>query len=230
MTRLLLLAALAGCTAPLEVGSGSAGLGGIDVYEKQFSWTEPEQCETFLHRRVYDEQARIVSYEAERTISYMIDEADALPLAIAVDGDDGQVTLRASETDLEVRGAGGALALRIADYATGAGHVIDRAPVVIDPATLSLLACTLPMRTELGYVPGFVRNIRDASPPGADGVTGSSSEITPVLQWDGKTSFVGAWVRQALCLQAAPDGGVEWSCGCFEVANPVVGVVRGHCT
>lgn len=234
LTRLMMLTALvmpgAGCGSGLDVGSGAAGLGGIDVYEKQFSWEEPELCETFLHRRVYDERAHVVSYEAELTITYTVDEGAALPLGVEIYGDDGPLlSLHASENTLEVRGADDALALRVANYTEGTGDVTERATTPIDPASLSLLSCTLPMRTELGYVPGFVRNLRDAAAPGTNGVTGTSAETTPLLPWTGELSLLGAWVRQGMCLHSAGDGAVDWNCTCFEIANPVAGVVRGHC-
>lgn len=231
--RLLLLANLipaAACGAGLDVGSGAEGLGGVDVYEKQFTWEEPERCETFLHRRIYDEEARVVSYESDLTITYTIDETSALPLGVDVDGRDGSMlSLRASEDTLEVRGDGGALALRVAGYGQGEGTVTARSVMAADPEALLLLSCTLPMRTELGYVPGFVRNLRDASAPGATGVSGSTSESPPLLPWDSEVSLLGAWARQGICLDLASDGGLDWSCGCFEISNPVAGVVRGNC-
>ncbi len=236
MMRMFALAtfALSGCAADLDIGSGASGLGGIDVYEKQFEWTEPEVCQTFLHRRVYDEAARVVSYEAsaagqELTATYEVDESNALPLAIEIAGDAGPLmSLRSSATDLEVRGASGELALRVTRYVDGPGEVVDRAPYAVEAETLALLACTLPMRTELGYVPGFVRNVRDAVGPNADGVAGSTSDAAQLVPWEGATTLLGAWVRQGMCLRVT-DGAVDWHCGCFEVRAPVVGVVRGDC-
>ncbi len=236
MTRLFPLAVLAlvGCTSNLDIGAGAAGLGGVDVYEKQFEWSEPEVCKTFLHRRIYDEAARVVSYEAtaagrELTATYEVDAGAALPLAIEIADDTGPlVSLRSSAKDLEVRDAQGEIALRVSGYADGPGETIERTQRSIEADSLDLLACTLPMRAELGYVPGFVRNIRDASSPTADGVVGSSSDAAQLVPWDGATTLLGAWVRQGMCLRVA-GGAVDWHCGCFEVRDPVVGVVRGDC-
>jgi hypothetical protein len=236
MTRIIPVAlfALAACTSELDIGAGAAALGGVDVYEKHFAWTEPEVCHTFLHRRVYDEAARVVSYEAtaldrELTATYEVDEHAALPLAIEIGDENGPlVSLRASAQELQVRDAHGELALRVVGYAEGPGETVERTQRPIESAALALLACTLPMRAELGYVPGFIRNIRDAVAPTSDGVAGASSEPAPLVPWEGPVTLLGAWVRQGMCLRAT-DGAVDWRCGCFEVRDPIVGVVRGDC-
>jgi hypothetical protein len=240
MSSLITLLALAvpaiGCTSELEVGSGAAGLGGVDVYEKQFAWTEPEACQTYLHRRVYDEDARVVSYEAtaldrELTATYLVDEAAALPLGIEISDHQGTlVTLRASAENLEVRDAHGELALKVLGYAEGPDETIERTQRPVDAASFALLSCTLPMRTELGRVPWFVRNVRDAITPNSAGVGGSSAEATPLVPWNSPVSLLGAWVRQGLCLRTCADGLVDWKCACFEVRDPIVGIVRGDCS
>ena len=114
-------------------------------------------------------------------------------------------------------------------YAEGPDETIERTPRPVAAASFALLACTLPMRAELGHVPGFVRNIRGAITPNADGVGGSSAEATPLVPWESPVSLLGSWVRQGMCLHSAADGSVDWHCGCFVVRDPIVGVVSGDC-
>lgn len=235
LLSVLALAPASGCIADLDVGANTNALGGVDVYEKEFAWSEPEACQTFLHRRIYDEDARVVSYEAlaqnhELTATYEADVRAPRPLSLELGDDRGTLlSLRASAEDLEVRDAHGEVVLHVVGYTEGRGETIVRTQRPVDAAPLALLSCTLPMRTELGYVPGFVRNIRDAIAPTSQGVGGSTSETAPLVSWNSSVSLLGAWLRQGLCLHAAPDGSLDWQCGCFEVRDPLVGVVRGDC-
>lgn len=225
----------AGCTDLLDIGSDSAGLGVVDVYGQQFTWQVPEPCATFLHRRAYDERARIVTYDAnlgghELSVTYFIDETATLPLGVELAQEGVSLaSLWASAEVLEVRDADGEVALRVAGYTAGSGTTESLASLAVSSQALGLLKCALPMRPDLGYVPSFVRNLRDSNAPDGVGVVGSSADRPALLpDWNSAVSVLGAWVRQGSCL-TSHDGLLGWNCPCFSILDPIAGLITGDC-
>lgn len=230
---ILLLTFTAACTTDFSIGSSSDRLGVVEVYESAFEWTAPEACDIVVHRRSYDDPAQVISYDVtlggrELSATYAIATQATHPLAIDLADHDGIIaSLEASEDELVVRDAVGELAISVGGYASGPGVVNKHAPLALPGAAIMLLRCTLPMRTELGYVPGFVRNRRGSQNPNADGVVGSSTTGEPLLEW--ALSPLGAWVRQGMCLTTDDEGSATWRCGCFRVVDPIAGEVNGEC-
>jgi hypothetical protein len=240
-----ILVQAAGCAADPGIAGESAPQGVSQKYERSFSWGSPAPCDVFLHRRIVDEEARVVEYDAriggrELAAIYSIDPDASLPLAVAVVEARGAPILLAAADDhrLQVMAPDGAMALEVADYddpSSGASPVSGPAATdAADPDALALLRCALPIRAELGYVPAFLLNRAVAGHvAGQPDIGQSSAETQPLLgSWDGQVTVLGAWVLQGMCLRidgGAGGAGLEWGCGCFELDDPIAGTVIGTC-
>lgn len=205
----------------------------VEVYERHFRWTDPVPCEVFLHRRITDESARIVEYDArigerEYSILYSVRSEDSHPLRVdvfEVTGGEG-FSLEANEDTVRRLGLDGSLELEVFGYGAGRQHTNVRVVVESDAdAARALLGCALPLRGELGAVPQFLRN-RGAGGqvPGAPDIVALPGDAPPILEWRGALSFAGVFLREAACTTA---GG--WSCPCFRWHDPIAGTVDGWC-
>jgi len=200
----------------------------VDEYERRFTFSEPTPCDLFLHRRITDEAARIVEYDAkmatgERSLVYSIVKDDPLPLKAALYHGNKE-TFRVELADHALRvDADGSPVLSVTGYdldafATAA-HAID------DDAGLALLACALPVHKELGAIPQFLLNRTSGGrDPNQPDVSQTSTSQQPILDWKGRVTLLGAYVLAGACLHTQ-----DWQCPCLRYHDDIVGSVVGQC-
>jgi hypothetical protein len=220
------------CSEDTSLGSGNSGVGVVDTYEREFSFATPLPCKLFLHRRVTDEKARVVEYDArvgnsERSVVYSIVANDAYPLRADVYDGMGvrKFTVEADDHDLQVQ-VGDRTALVVTNYDGSAATTKTQLLAGIeDPDGLALLACALPIRTELGPVPAFLLNRASGGrDPNEPDLAHQSSDVQPILGWTGHVSILGAFKLEGACLEES-----GWQCPCLRGRDTLVGPTAGWC-
>lgn len=215
------------------VQPGTDSIAVTEEYEQRFVWSEPVPCDVFLHRRMTDESARIVEYDArigdrEYSIMYSIQESDDLPLRVDLVGvnNDELFSLVADEETVRVLDEHGEVAFEVQGYAGPRGQTEVRDSGSIDAAGgLQLLACALPVRAQLGSVPAFLQNRASGGQlPSDPDVVAQPDATAPIIDWQSKLAFLGVYLLGAACTQ--PGG---WDCACFEWDDQLAGKVTGWC-
>jgi hypothetical protein len=230
---LAITAMVGGCAAPDDVSSNNELVAVVDDYEQTYSWSDPSQCEVYLHQRVTDQSARIVEYLArvggdELSILYAMDETAELPMRIEVvhaRGGDGLAI--AFDSDRMVVGDGdGNTIVSVTDYAAGEGNsAIDVGGATASPELVSLLRCALPVRRELGAVAPFLTNKEQPGRlPDAPDISQGSEDASPIIDWTADVTIPGSLVLAAACVQT--DG---WACPCLAWNDQLTGLVSGWC-
>jgi hypothetical protein len=228
-----------GCAVD-PVGRQGSKIAVVDSYERDYSWTDPVPCELFLHRRVIDEEARFVEYDAridgmEISAIYSIDAKAARPVIVEVyRGSPGSAQqslhVEAAGHDLEVISDAGLMMVVSGYDGPSDSTTIQPRSVIDDREGLTLLACALPVRTELGPVPQFLLNRSSGGrDPENPDVSQSSSNEAPILNWTGAVSIAGAYLLEGACLLHGSQEKAGWDCPCLTGFESIAGPVNGWC-
>jgi hypothetical protein len=220
-----------GCAGTPPVHSDHASVQVIEEYERDIAYTDPVQCNVFLHRRIIDDVARIVEYDArvhdqELSVTYSIEKGSPAPLKVSVYRSAPGVFLESQASDHQLTVlVQNQPTLTVDAYDGSSSMPVQGSQSVQDDAVLELLGCVLPMRAELGAIPAFLLN--RASSGALDGqpnISHQSSADQPILDWHGNVSMLGAFLLQGVCLRSD-----AWSCPCFQWKDSIVGEVHGWC-
>lgn len=239
MTRLgvMLALVLAGCSASdaSDVGSSSAHEAVIKVYDSEMTFSTPRSCDIYMQRRIADEAARTVEYDAlvgghAASIVYSVVKDDPFPLQVDLYDGRGVNTfsLLAADHSLQILGADGTLLRSVDGYDGNAADArVQNNGSIADADGLTLLGCALADRT-FSDVPAFLRNLTSGGlVPGQTDVGQTMENAQPILpDWKGSVSLLGAFWLGSGCLTA--DG---WQCDCWQsMDDPVIGPVAGWCS
>lgn len=225
-----------GCSgAPGIVGMVSSHDSVVKLYAQDVQFDAPRACDVYLERRITDENARTVEYDAkinghEASVVYSIVATDPYPLQVALYDATGMNTLTIGIADHTIEVLDGAAnVVRVIDAYDGAQEdtTVRDSGQLDDSDGLTLLGCALADRKALGDVPAFLRNLASGGQvPGQPDVGQSSENAPPVLpDWKGGVSLLGAFWLASGCL-----GAEGWQCGCWQTMHdPVIGPVAGWC-
>jgi hypothetical protein len=225
------------CTSSADDGvtMGTHDYTVIERFDRAFRFESPTPSDVYVEYRALSYPAHVAEYglrigDRELVAVYSIAPAELLPLYAEVFDRatlEPLVTARSNDMRLEVSDASDVV-LVVDDYLSPSSPGIAVQSRALDPDALATLESVLPARGELGVVPQFFLNRGDVTPvPGTDGVSQTTSDPRPLVDWSAAVSLLGAYAYEGVCVQGAqaPD----YACPCFAFVPPDGHEIVGTC-